>query len=164
MDYFAVGFVERVVRDVPFCGGDTGCPGALVDAVAGEFFHEFHGGVGACFVVPVAGVDEGWLGGVGHFGEVGRRWGSFWGVCGMDRGYERLLGLHLGLSGLRWSLNNHGRRRPRGTLYSSCEIRYPNWGIVCLWFTHGSCEALAMTQPMLLTTFAGQLRRSFNAS
>ena len=67
VEYFAIGFVERVVGDVPFGGGDTGRPGALVDGVAGEVFHELHGWVGACFGVPVAGVDVGRVGGIGHF-------------------------------------------------------------------------------------------------
>ena len=67
MEYFAVGFVERVVRDVPFGGRGIGRPGAAVDGVVGEDFYEFHGGVGACFGVPVAVVDVGRLGGVGHF-------------------------------------------------------------------------------------------------
>ncbi len=43
------------------------------------------------------------------------------------------------LSGLLWSLKDYGRRRPLGSLYDSCEVRYPNWAIVCSWFTHGSC-------------------------
>ena len=66
MEYFAVGFIERVVGDVPFAGGSAGRPGAVVDGVAGEVFHEFHGRVGACFGVPIADVDVGWLGGVRH--------------------------------------------------------------------------------------------------
>ena len=78
--YLAVGFVERVVRHVPFGGGGVvaGCPGAGVDAVFGVVFHESHGGVGACFGVPGAGVEVGGEGGVGHF---------WWRGGGGDGGY-----------------------------------------------------------------------------
>ena len=55
----------------------------------------------------------------------------------MVRGYKRLLGYWMDLSGLPWSLKDHDR--PRGSLYDSCEFWYPNWGIVCLCFTYGSC-------------------------
>ena len=39
-----------------------GIESSAVDGVAGVVFHEFHGGVLSCLFVPVAVVDEGWLG------------------------------------------------------------------------------------------------------
>ena len=80
MVYLPVGFVERVVRYVPFGGGSAGCPGAGVDAVFCEVLHEFHGGVGARFGVPGAGVEVGGEGGVGHFWG---GWGGGWGIFGV---------------------------------------------------------------------------------